>query len=150
MARNYFSLATPAEVALVAATAKTVLQVVSASNVIVAIQEVMVTFDGVSNTAEPAVIKILRQTTAGTMTSTTPLKTKDRSTALSTTGQRNASAEPTAGDILAMFHVHPQAGVIHSLSLPDGEIEMAGGTRLGIEITAPANVNCLATIKGEE
>lgn len=150
MARNFFSLVPTAEIALVAATVKTIAQIVAPANQIVVVQGVTITFDGTSNTAEPALVEILRQTTAGTMTARNPLKKKDRSTALGTTGQVNATVEPTAGDILASFHIHPQAGIDKPLSLPDGEIEMAGGTRLGIRVTAPANVNCTFTIDGEE
>lgn len=149
MARNGGSLTTSAEVALVAATAKTVLQLVAPANTVLAVGGFELSFDGVSNTAEPVIIQLLRQTTAGTMTSRTPLKTKDRSTALAATGQENATANPTAGDILKTFHVHPQAGVIYPFNI-DGEIEIAGGARLGLNLTAPANVNCLATINFEE
>lgn len=149
MARNGFTLVTPSEVALAAATAKTVMQLVSATNVILAISGLEVTFDGVSNTAEPTMVEVLRQTTAGTMTARTPLKIKDTSTALQATGQVNATAEPTAGDVLKVFHVHPQAGVTLPLDL-QGEIEVPSAGRLGVRITAPAAVNCLVTLTGEE
>jgi long-subunit fatty acid transport protein len=150
MARNHFALTTSAEVALSAATAKTVLQLVSASGIITAVQEILISFDGTSNSAAPVNIEIARQTTAGTATARNPLKTKDTSTALQLTGQEDASAEPTKGDVLTVFHIHPQAGVVYSVPLPDGEYELASSGRLGIIVTAPAGVNCLATIKGEE
>jgi hypothetical protein len=150
MARNAFAHTTSTEIALVAATAKTVLQLVAATGVIVAVQGLTVSFDGISNTAEPVQVVLERQTTAGTMSARNPLKTKDTSTALQLTGQENASAEPTSGDRLHVFHIHPQAGVAMPLPLPDGEIEIPGGGRLGLKITAPANVNCHATIIGEE
>lgn len=150
MARNNFSLTTSAEVALTAAAEKTVLQLIADTNVIVAVQEVLISFDGINNTAAPVNILIERQTSAGTATSRTPLKTKDTSTSLSSTGSENASAEPTSGDILVTFHIHPQSGVIYSVPLPDGELEIPGGARLGLAITSPTTINCLATIKGEE
>lgn len=149
MSRNFGSLTTNGEIALSAATAKTVLQLVAPANTILAVHGFEVSFDGVSNTAEPVIIQLLRQTTAGTATSRTPLKTKDRSTALAATGSENASAEPTAGDILKTFHVHPQAGVVYPFTL-DGELELPGGGRLGLKLTAPASVNTLATINFEE
>lgn len=149
MARNFGALTTSGEIALSAATAKTVLQLVAPSGTILAVHGFEVSFDGVSNTAEPVIIKLMRQTTAGTVTSRTPLKTKDRSTALAATGGENASAEPTAGDLLKTFHVHPQAGVVYPFTL-DGELELPGGGRLGLQLTAPAAVNCLATINFEE
>jgi|CXWL01.1.fsa_nt_gi hypothetical protein len=149
MARNGFTLTPTAEIALAAATAKTVAQLVAPANTILAVNGAWVSFDGISNTAEPAIVEILTQTTAGTMTSRTPQKTKDTSTALGATGGVNASAEPTAGNVLKTFHVHPQAGVIIPLDF-DKEIEIAGGARLGMRITAPAAVNCLAGFEGEE
>lgn len=149
MARNGFTLAPIAEIALVAATAKTVAQLIAPANTILAVNGAWVSFDGISNTAEPALVEILTQTTAGTMTARTPQKTKDTSTALGATGGVNASAEPTAGNVLKTFHVHPQAGVIIPLDF-DKEIEIAGGARLGMRITAPAAVNCLAGFEGEE
>lgn len=149
MSRNGFAHTPTAEIALVAATAKTVLQLIAPASVILAVNGAWVSFDGVSNTAEPVLVEILRQTTAGTMTARNPLKTKDTSTALGATGGVNASAEPTAGDVLKTFHLHPQAGVIIPLDF-DKEIEVPGGGRLGIRITAPANVNCLAGFEGEE
>jgi len=150
-ARNRFSLTTSAEVALSAATAKTVLQLISATNVRLAVSEVTISFDGTSNTAEPVLVVVRRQTTAGTATSRTPLKLDDDiSTALQTTGSENATAEPTGSDILATMEVHPQAGVIYQLPIPDGEIVIGSADRLGIVATAPAAVNCVASMRGEE
>ncbi|MBC7294468.1 MAG: hypothetical protein H5T84_10295, partial [Thermoleophilia bacterium] len=140
---------TSAEVALVAATTKTVLGLNAPANQSVAIFGASITFDGTSNTAEPVSIQLLRHTTAGTSTARNPLKTKDTSTALQTTGGENYSAEPTAGDILRTWHVHPQAGAIVPLLL-EREIVVPGGGRVSLRCTAPAGVNCLATIDGEE
>jgi hypothetical protein len=153
MARNNFALTTPSALAMPAATAKTVLQLVAPAGTIVAVQGVDISFDGTSNTATPVVIQLFRQTTAGAgMTARAPLKTKDTSTALGSTGQfgSGTTTEPTNGDLLKTFHIHPQAGVVYPLPLPDGEIELPGGGRLGLVVTAPAAVNCLATIYGEE
>lgn len=154
MARNNWSLVTSAEVALSAGVAKTVLQYTAPNaNVLSAVQELLVTFDGTSNTAEPVNIQLLRKTAAATVTAETRKKTKDTSTALPTesanTG-RNASAEGTDGDVLKVFHIHPQAGVVYPLALPDGEVEVPGSGILAVKITAPAAVNCLVTLSGED
>lgn len=151
MARNNFAQTTSVEIAASVGAFKTILQLLTASNVIVAIQQVLVSFDGISNTAEPVQVELLRQTTAGTGGSArNPLKTKDTSTALSTTGLEGITSEPTSGDILVAVHIHPQAGMIYPLPLPDGEIEIPSAARLGLRINAPAAVNCRATIMGEE
>ena len=150
MARNQASLTTLTEHALVAATAKTILQLIAPTNIILAVQGIELSFDGTSNTAEPVTVVIMRQTTSGTVTSRAPLKTKDTSTTLQATGGENASVEPTSGDILKTFHIHPQAGVVYPLQIPDGELELPGAGRLGLVLTAPAAVNALATINFEE
>lgn len=150
MARNAFAITTSAEVALSAATEKTILQIVAPTNTILAIQGFDISFDGISNTAEPVMVKLVRTTTAGTGTSRTPLATKDRSTALAATGTENHTVEGTNGNIVRIFHVHPQAGALNPFPLTDAEVEVPGAGRLALKVTAPATVNCLATIYGEE
>jgi hypothetical protein len=95
-------------------------------------------------------IRLLRQTTAGTATAATPVKNNSADTeTLQTTAGYNASAEPTAGDVLWMGECHPQAG--YEIILPFGqEIIIPGGGRLGIELTAAAAQTCTAWFSGEE
>ncbi len=142
-------VANTAEVALTAATAKTVLQVVAAANQNSKIKEWGVFFDGVSSTAEPVQVRLLRQTTAGTMSSLTPVQRKGPSVTLQTTAQHTATAEPTAGNVLAAREVHPQSGYQEKFSYGD-EPEFTNGGRVGIECTAPAGVNVRAEIVFEE
>ncbi len=151
MARNFFTQTTDSVVALTAATAKTVLQLLAASGVRVALQAVTITFDGTSGSATPVVVQLVRQTGAGTASARNPVKKdSDVSTSLQVTGQKSFSAEPTSDDaILATWHVHPQAGMSLSLPMP-GEFIIPGAGRVGLKINAPAAVNCLATIEGEE
>ncbi|MCI0355060.1 MAG: hypothetical protein L0099_08485 [Acidobacteria bacterium] len=149
--RSRLSLTTSVEVALVAATAKTVLQLRSPTNQRVSVSEITVSFDGISNTAEPVLIRVLVQTTGGTMTARNPVHLdRDIATAIQSTGGENASVEPTDSDILITHNIHPQAGVIHQVPIPDGEIVLGGADFLGIKITAPAAVNCVAGMRGEE
>lgn len=143
-------LATTAEIALSAAAAKTILQLKAASNHRVKVLAYGVYFDGISSSAEPVVVRILRQTTAGTMTSLTLVK-NDESTdeTLQTTGQHTATAEPTAGDILKRVEVHPQTG--YEYIAPYGQEDLIkGGNYWGIECTAPAVVNVIAWARFEE
>lgn len=150
MARNFFTQTTSVEVALVAATAKTVLHLLAGTNVRFVIQAVTLSFDGTSNTAEPVLVRLVRQTTAPTGTTRNPLKKdSDISTALLVTGLENVSVEPTDSDIMLTYHIHPQAGAQYPLPLP-GEIIIPTVARIGLKLTAPAGVNCLATIEGEE
>lgn len=141
---------TTAEITLTAATAKTVLQLVAASNHRVKILEWGVYFSGVSVTAEPVVVTLMRQTTAGTMSALTPAKVDDSlAESIQTTAQHTATVEPTSGDVLERKNIHPQAGYEKIYPL-GGEIKVGGGDRLGIVCTAPAGVDVIAYIKFEE
>jgi hypothetical protein len=146
----FIGIATTAEIALTAATAKTIMQLVAASNHRVKLLEWGVYFDGTSTTAEPVQVRLLRQTTAGTMSSLTPTKNDDSlAETLQTTAQHTATAEPTAGDVLAVLEVHPQMGYEKIFPL-GSEVIIGGGDRLGIECTAPAAVNVRGYMKFEE
>jgi hypothetical protein len=142
--------ATTAEIALTAATAKTVIQLVAAANHRIKILSWGVYFDGTSTTAEPVQVRLLRQTTAGTMSALTPTKRDDSiADTLLTTAQHTATAEPTAGDIIEVKEVHPQMGY-EKIYPFGGEVIVGGGDRIGVECTAPAGVNVRAEIVFEE
>lgn len=143
---------TSGDVALVAATTKTIAQLVAAANQRILVDMISVAFDGVTPTNEPVTIQIYRQTTAGTGGSAyTPKKLDNTDTeTLQTTSQYNITGpEPTYGDLLYSVLVHPQAGLI--LQLPENRrLIVPGGTRLGVVLTAPQNVNANCTILFEE
>jgi len=148
MARNKFSLTSSAAVALTAATEKTVVQL-NAGAAICSVVAVDLTFDGTSNSAVPVVCKLITVSTAGTGSARNPLKLTDRATALIATGTENHSAEGTNANILKIMHIHPQAGVVYPFPITS-EIEVPGSGRLAVKVTAPAGVNCLCTLVGEE
>ena len=129
---------------------KTIAQLVAASNHGIKLDEIEVSFAGTSNTATPIKVEVLRQTTAGTMSSLTPVKDPDDSDeTLQVTAQHTATAEPTASDILIVVNVHPQTG--WSWQAPFGrEIKIGGGDRVGVRVTAAADVNCAVRFCGEE
>jgi hypothetical protein len=133
-------------------SAKTLLQLVAASNHGVVIDEISVAFAGTSNTAAPVRVDVLRQTSAGTMTTSASTIVKDPDDSdetLQTTRLDSASAEPTAGDILMTEYVHPQTG--YTWQAPFGRgIKVGGGDRLGVRVTAAADVNAVVRVAGEE
>lgn len=145
-----FGTALTAEVALTATQAKTVLQLVAPANHRVVIKRWGVFFDGQSVSAEPVLVRLLFQSTAGTMSALTPRK-MDGSLpeTLQTSAQHTATSEPTAGDVLDTINVHPQQGYREVYPLGE-EIVLGGGDRIGIECTAPDNVNVVATFVFEE
>jgi hypothetical protein len=148
------AVATTAEIALSAATAKTVLHFNCPANHLAVIKGWSISFDGTTVTAEPVQIRLLRQTAAsGTGSTNTPVKINPLVTAsLQCTAKDSFSAEPTAGNVLFAIEVHPQAG--YEKIYPLGDEPLCGGTgsadALGIECTAPATVNVRATITFEE
>lgn len=150
MARNFGVVGTEGQVALVADTAKTVLQLRAATNHMVAVLAVRVSFDGVSATGDPVQIELKRQTTAGTMTAVTARKTRVGGPALQTSGGKNATAEPTDSDILREWEIHPQSGAEISLEL-GAPIEVDSAGRIGLDCVSPNNgVNMRAEIDFEE
>jgi hypothetical protein len=149
MARVRASVTSEGQIALVAATAKTVLQLVAAANHLVAIKGFSVSFDGNSSSAVPVQVTLMRQTTAGTMSAATPVEETVTGVTLQATAQKNATVEPTSGNVVRRFEVHPQAGILEKFTLED-EIILGSSGRVGMVLTAPANVNCTAHLSYEE
>lgn len=129
---------------------KTLLQIIAASNHRVTISEISIGFHGTSNTDAPILVQIARQTTAGTVTSATPVKrTPGDDEALQVTASHTATSEPTLGDVLKRWSVHPQTGLVWQAP-PGQEIVIPGGGRLGILVTAGASTTADVYAEGEE
>ena len=150
---NFQGFATTAEVALVASTQKTVLQLVAPANHRGKLLGWGVFFDGVAAADEPIEVVIQRQSDAGTMSANTPKKRDDSlAETLQFTAQDNASAEPTSGDILWAGEIHPQTGYEKLYPLGQEPI-IGGGDRMAIRCTVPsgsAGVNARAYMHFEE
>ena len=129
---------------------KTLLQLVAAANHGVLIDEVSISFKGTSNSAAPIKVDVLRQTDAGSMSSLTPVKDPDDAAeTLEITAQHSATDEPSAGSLLLSELVHPQTG--YTWQAPFGRaIKIGGGDRLGIRVTASADVVAVCRMAGEE
>ncbi len=149
MARVRCSVTTEGEIALAAATAKTILQLAAPANQKVALRGFSVSFDGILGTAEPVQVEILRQTDAGTMSAATEVVDIPQTEAIQTVALKTATVEPTPGDILRRYDIHPQTGFERSFAF-DEEIIIGGGGRLGLRCTAPAIVNVTGFMSWEE
>lgn len=135
---------------LTSATAQTAVQLVAPTNQRVQLLGYGFYFDGTSNSAQPVQIRLLRQTTAGTASAGTPkLVEKELTETIQTTAQITFTVEPTPGDVLKTFTVHPQLGYEYLAPLGQEDIVQGGG-RLGFEITAPATVNVRGYVKFAE
>ena len=151
MAGLPWAITTGGEVALTAAATKTMLQSTAPANQRVQLNGFTVSFQGVSPTAEQIIVRIARQTTAGTMTAVTPVKDDDSlPETIQSTAQKNATVEPTTTDVLREFYVHPQGG--YERVFGPKEIMIKGGGRLGLIVITPTGVNpdCVATMSCEE
>lgn len=149
-----FTVDTTADVALSAATAKTILAVYAPSAGAIYITEFAVAFDGTSATAEPVTIELGKVTTAGagTSTSQTPVQvggTPTGKTARST-GKRNFTAEPTTITPVKRWLCHPQLGIVKQSPLGREETQDASAAGYVLRITAPAAVNAQGYIEFEE
>jgi hypothetical protein len=142
---------TEGEIALSAATPKTILQIVAPANQRLRLTGFGISFDGVTSSAEPVNVELCVQSDAGTSTAATPVKDGDPgSETLQGTARKNATAEPTTGNILRRYVFHPQGGGVERVFSYDEQILVPGGTRLGIRCTAAATVNAIAHMTYEE
>lgn len=150
MARLRITLATTAEVALTTAQ-KTVLQIGTPVDRRLAIRGFGVAFDSIGSTAGGAEVHLIVQTTgsqAGTATAAVKV-VRGTTEAIGSTGLVNFTAEPTYGDILRSYTVNQMTGYERAFA-QDEEIELAGGTRLGLVVRASSGTNCNAFIDAEE
>lgn len=144
------------DVALVAATAKTIVGFKPASNRPVTITAVVITFDGVDSTKTPVLIEEILGTDASNSpgtnsTSVTPQQVRGAPATAQTTAAKNWSAEPTVLTQVGPLRVTPTAGSI--LQLPLGrEVEADPTNRkfYGLRLTASFAVNVTGYIEIEE
>lgn len=120
---------------------KTIIQIVAASGHRVVVPAVNIGFRGTDSNAVPVLVQIIRQTSAGTMTALTTQKIDSESQSLATTALHTATAEPTTGAVLFNISVHPKGGALHFIR-PDSPFVLNSGERLGVAVTAAADVTC--------
>lgn len=132
-------------------SAKTLLQVIAASNHRVRIKEWSIAFEGISNTAAPIQVRVLKQTSAGTMSALTPIKWDDNADeTLQVTAQHTSTGEPSASDVKQIELVHPQSGYTWQPPSSEEDLVIPGGQRMGWEVNAGADVDAIVRVIGEE
>src|SRR4051812_6455490 len=138
-------------VALVAATAKTIVQVVPGTNTPIRVVEIGVSFNGITTTDVPVTVDLLRQTTAGTSSSLTLVADQEQNTKTAVaTALKTFTAEPTAGNVLRTWYVTPIAGLF-VIQFPLGREIDALTNRIAIRCNAPTTaVSVSAYISFEE
>lgn len=154
MAKSGYSVSAFAAVALVAATAKTVLGVKAGATFGLDLVYVEVSFDGVTPSAIPVLVELCACTFAtnapGTASTTrTPTNQYGRQLAHGTTAASNWTTEPTVLTVLDDVLLTPNAGVI-KYDWPLGRSpDCALGEGFAIRCTAPVAVNVRANLDWE-
>ena len=140
------------DIALVAATAKTILSVINAANGLIRIVELGVSFDGVSATAEPVTVELCSSTEAGagTATSHTIAQLRGSVRTAQATAKRAFTAEPTTLTVLKRWLVHPQAGIVIQFPLGREPEQTVTADALVLRCTAPATLNAQGYMEFEE
>lgn len=140
------------------AGAKTALLGIAPAGHGLTVTEIAVSFDGVTASAVPALVEMVRSTaaTAGTSAGSvpTPIQVRGRVTAGSApTSGHNYTVEPTVLTGSRQWYLSPNGGVL-VYPFPLGrevEIDSSAGTTkaIGIRINVTANVNCMAYMEVE-
>lgn len=144
-----YGAAAGADVALVAATVKSVLGIKAHANSGLLLKMVSIAFDGSGSSAptnEPILVEVCYSTWAtnspGTnSTSETPAQLSGRVMTVGATAASNWSAEPTALTVLDEYLLHPQSGIKEYLPLGD-EFDSTLAEGFVLRVTAPNAVNC--------
>jgi len=115
---------------------KTLLQIIAAANHQLRITEVGIGFNGASGAVAARLVELLRQTTAGTMTALALVKENDSDgDSPDASALHTATAEPTAGDILRGFRVHPCGNGLVWQPRFGEEIVIGAADRIGLRVT---------------
>lgn len=121
----------------ISTAAKTLLQVVPATNNTVEVIELGIGFRSVTSTDVSVLVELIRQSTAGTSSSLTLVADgEDDSKAALATALQTFTAEPTAGNILRSWEVTPVGGLF-VVQFPLGREPRALSNRIGLRVTAP-------------
>lgn len=135
--------------ALSAATAKTVISVLGAATYGVNWLGYELSFDGPTSTAQPAKIELCTLTAAGAGTSTavTVVNTAGPRITSGFTAATNYTVEPTVLVAFQTFYLPVYGGTAIVQFTPGQEPDNAVSIGFAIRVTAPATVNCAASMK---
>jgi hypothetical protein len=150
--QNFFATQS---VSVAANTTKTLLQLLAATNVRFRVRRISVAVKGAAQADKPVKLILMRQSTAGTMTSLTLTKQDtDAAETLQTTAQHTATAEPTSGDEIWTAHANAFGGQAVYIPTDPSGLVINGGDRLGLvavtDASASGAADISATIDAEE
>lgn len=157
MAKAGYWVGTSAAVALVAATAKTTLMVITPAQFGGDLKKFRVEFDGVTASAVPVLCELVTSTNATNSTPGTNNTTESanivqvygRSITTGFTAFSASTSEPTVLTIVERFLLTPVGGTLF-YDFPLGDTpDWAVSAGIGLRLTAPANVNARASMTFE-
>lgn len=128
-------------------TTKTLIQLLAATNVRVRVKRLSITVKGAAQADKPLKIVLMRQSTAGTMTSLTLTKQDtDAAETLQTTAQHTATVEPTSGDEIWSTHINVWGGQAVYIPPSENGLVINGGDRLAVVATSDASASGDASV----
>jgi len=128
---------------------KTVLTVTAPTNWQVKLLGFSISFDGTSVVEKPVEVRLYRLTADIVGTPVAPVALGNIQETVQTSGNSDATAEPTLGTLLESYDIHPQAG--YEVKYPKGEeIIIPPDGMVGITVLAAAGVNCRVKMICEE
>jgi hypothetical protein len=147
--RARYSIATPADVALAAATAKTVLGVRAPASFGLSLDKWSLSFNGVTASAIPVLVELCSwsSATTGTSTAATAAQTAGRAIVHGTTGGYNFTVEPTVLAVLKTYLLTPNGGLIIEEFAPDAGYDNDVSAGFAIRCTAAAIVSLRAVLE---
>lgn len=109
------------------------------------LDEVAITFEGVSATGTPIEVELCSKSADATGSASPPSPVPDdfAAPASAVTVRHNATGEGTVGVILRRWKVHPQSGIVYQLPLGRA-IKTAVAGVIALRVTAAADVGCIA------
>jgi hypothetical protein len=133
-------------VALAAATVKTVIAVMGTAGTSIAATRLVLSFDGVTATAVPAVVEVGIISGLGTATSFTPVQVAGHTLASACSAGYNHTVEPTYTRIVDSFYAPVTMGHLEVFTPLGDELQCDASQGIAVRVTAPAAVNCLANL----
>lgn len=126
------------DVSLVAATAKTIAQLVTGSTRRAKIKEIGVAFSSATSTHLPVLVELRTQSTTGTSSAFTPIKENASETAAISTARNAFTVEPTDVALAAgRWRVTPIGGLFVYQWPAGEELVVAASSFVGLRLTAP-------------
>lgn len=157
MPKAGYTVRTSSAVALSAATAKTALMILTTANFGGELKKFRVGFDGVTASAVPVLVEVVRSTnatnstpgTANTNESANISQAYGRAVTAGFTAFSASTTEPTVLTVLESFLLTPAGGLLVYDYALGSEYECDVSAGLGLRLTAPATVNARASMTFE-